>query len=77
MTEPPAPDPETWNPAHIEIQQIGRWRYSIWISHGFLRTCGEYGTYRYGYDRAVKKGQRMLVQYLRDEKRRKNVTRIS
>ena len=72
----PAVDLEKWNPAHAEVQQVGRWRYSIWISHGLTRWCGELGTYRFGYKRAVKKGERMLAKYLLMEQRRKNVTEI-
>jgi hypothetical protein len=70
-------EPESWNPAHAVIQQVGRWKYEIYISHGLLRYGNEFGgPYRYGYDRARKKADRMLARYLRDRGRRENVTEI-
>jgi hypothetical protein len=80
MTEPvmePPKDPMSWNPAHAVIQQVGKRKYEIYISHGLLRYGGEFGgPYRYGYDRAQKKADRMLAKYLRDRERRENVIEI-
>jgi hypothetical protein len=76
MPEAPAPDPKKWNPAHAVITQVGRWRYSIYISYGLLRYDGEFGTYRYGYKRAQKKAERMLAEVLLQGKRYSNVTEL-
>lgn len=76
VMEPPV-DMDSWNPAHAVIRQVGRWKYEIYISHGLLRYGGEFGgPFRYGYERARKKADRMLARYLRDQDRRENVTTI-
>jgi hypothetical protein len=74
MEEPT--DVWTWNPPHAVVQQIGRWKHQVYVSHGFLRIDGEFGTYRYGRERAEKKGRKMLAEYLLDRQRRENVTEI-
>ena len=85
MTESPgervkrehAADMDAFNPAHAVITQVGRWKYSIHISHGISRIQNEFGgPHRYGLERAKKYGERMLAKYLRDVQRRRNVTEI-
>lgn len=68
--------PKEWNPPHAVITQVGRRKYQIYISHGLLKYDGEFGTYRYGYNRAQKKAERMLAEHLRNEERRSNVTEL-
>lgn len=68
---------ERENPPHAKVQQVGRWRYRIYISHGMMQYGpGGYGWHRYGLERAKRKGARELAKYLRMNERHANVTEV-
>lgn len=56
---------------HAEIEQVGRWRYRIYITDGLMCYGPDgYGWYKWGLRRAKAKADRELARYLVKESRR-------
>ena len=74
MSMRPPPDP--WDddaPPHAEVEQTGRWTYTIVILDGLMSYGPDgYGWIRPGRGWAERKARRELAKYLRGQARRAN-----